>query len=152
MAKAEEITTFDAEVRRHVYDRVVSEGLPPTAAETAAALSRTPGEVLESFRRLSDAHVFVLQEGGEILMAAPFSAVPTPFVVKSGARSWYANCVWDALGIPAMLKCDAVVEASCGCCGTAMRFAVRGGALEEARGLAHFALPAARWWDNVVFT
>jgi hypothetical protein len=37
-------------------------------------------------------------------MANPFSAVPTPFLVRSGDRSWYGNCIWDALGIPAMLQ------------------------------------------------
>lgn len=145
--------TLDREVRRHVYERAAEDGRLPTAAETAAALSRTPEEVRASLQRLADARALVLQAGsGEVLMAAPFSAVPTPFVVRSGARSWYANCAWDALGIPAMLKLDAVVAASCGCCGTAMRLAVAGGALEDAGGVIHFALPAARWWDNVVFT
>ena len=153
MAEDQDAESFDREVRRHVYDRVINEGLPPSAAGTAAALGRSREAVRASLRRLAEAHVLVLQEGGgEVLMAAPFSAVPTPFVVRSRARKWYANCVWDALGIPAMLKCDARVEASCGCCGTAMRLSVRGGALEEAEGVAHFALPAARWWDDVVFT
>jgi hypothetical protein len=143
---------FDTEVRRHVYEHTMNEGLPPTAAETAAALSATAGEVRDSFRRLADAHVLVLQkEGGEVLMANPFSAVPTPFVVKAGGRSYYGNCVWDAMGIPAMLRRDAVIESSCGCCGAAMTLKVTGGALEAAPGVAHFAIPAAHWWDDIVF-
>lgn len=144
--------TFDHEVRRHVYDHAMREGLPPTIAETASALSVAPDDVRASFRRLADGHVLVLQRGsGEILMANPFSAVPTPFLVRAGDRSWYGNCIWDATGIPAMLNQDATIEASCGCCGTAMRLAVTDGSLEAAPGIVHFAIPAARWWDDIVF-
>ena len=147
-----EEAALDHEVRRCVYDRVMSEGLPPTIAETASALSTTPDNVEASFRRLADGHILVLQSGtGEILMANPFSAVPTPFLVRAGNRFWYGNCIWDAMGIPAMLKQDATIEASCGCCGTAMHLAVAGGSLEEASGIAHFAIPAAHWWDDIVF-
>lgn len=149
----EDDDALDKEVRRHVYEHTAREELPPAAAATAAALSVSPPEVKASFRRLAAAHVFHLQsEGDEILMAYPFSAVPTSFVVKSAGRSYYANCVWDALGIPVMLRQDARVEASCGCCGTAMNLGVVNGSLEEAEGVVHFALPAARWWDNIVFT
>lgn len=144
--------SFDGEVRRYVYEHAMQEGLPPTIAETASALEVTPDDVRASFRRLADGHVLVLQKGtGEILMANPFSAVPTPFLVREGDRSWYGNCIWDAMGIPAMLQQDAAIEASCGCCGTAMRVTVEGGALGEASGIAHFAIPAAHWWDDIVF-
>ena len=144
--------SFDRQVRYHVYDYVMREGLPPRIAETATALSRSLNEVKGSFQRLADAHMLVLQKGsGEILMANPFSAVPTPFPVKVGEHSYYGNCIWDAMGIPAMLKQDGVINASCGCCGTAMTLKITNGSLEEARGIAHFAIPAAHWWDDVVF-
>jgi hypothetical protein len=143
---------LDREVRHHVYDYVMREGLPPTTVETSAALARSPDQVRASFQRLADGHILVLQKGsGEILMANPFSAVPTPFLVKAGSRSYYGNCIWDAMGIPAMLKQDATIEASCGCCSTAMSLKVTNGSLEEARGLTHFAIPAAHWWDDIVF-
>lgn len=148
----EERTALDNEVRRHVYDWLMREGMTPTMADTASALSRTTAEVSASLQRLADDHVLVLQkEHGEILMASPFSAVPTPFLVKAGGRSYYGNCIWDALGIPAMLKQDALIEASCGCCSTAMNLAIAGGLLNEAHGIAHFAIPAAHWWDDIVF-
>ena len=144
--------TLDKELRRYVYDHVMREGLPPTAAQAASALSTTSDAVEASFQRLADAHILVLQEGsGEILMANPFSAVPTPFLVKGEGRSWYGNCIWDAMGIPAMLKRDVTIEASCGCCGTAMQLGVVDGSLGEAPGIAHFAIPAAHWWDDIVF-
>jgi len=143
---------FDREVCYHVYDSVMREGLLPTTTETADALSCSVDQVEESFQRLADAHMLVLQKGsGEILMANPFSAVPTSFAVTVGGRSYYANCIWDAMGIPAMLKVDGVIDASCGCCGTAMSLKITNGSLEPTRGMAHFAVPAAHWWDDIVF-
>ncbi len=145
-----ETSAFDSEVRCHVYAHVMREGLPPTLAETSSAMGRSPDEVRVSFQRLSVGHILVLQkESGEILMANPFSAVPTPFLVEVGERSYYGNCIWDAMGIPAMLQQDGVIKASCGCCGSAMTLAITNGSLAEARGVAHFAIPAAHWWDDI---
>ena len=152
MNAAQKKDSLDIEVRRYVYDYVMKEGLPPTAAETSAALSNSLPDIKASFQRLASDHILVLQKSnGEILMANPFSAVPTPFLVRAGDRSWFGNCIWDAMGIPAMLDQDAGINASCGCCGTAMELAVKNGSLEEASGLAHFAIPAAHWWDDIVF-
>lgn len=91
------------------------------------------------------------QESGEILMANPFSAVPTPFVVTTKAGSWYANCIWDGMGIAAMLKSDAGIETSCGCCGGAMRVEIPAECRDDDERVAHFAIRAARWWDDIVF-
>lgn len=152
MGAEQKRSAFDQAVRYYVYDYVMRAGSPPTIASASSALARPPAEVRESFQRLADAHILVLQPGtGEILMANPFSAVPTPFLVQAGGRSYYGNCIWDALGVPAMLKQDARIEASCGCCGRAMNLQITNGALEEARGVAHFAIPAAHWWDDIVF-
>ena len=145
-------TTFDQRVRHHVYDQTMTTAAPPTVAETAAALSTAPAEVQASFHRLADAHMLVLQrDTGEVLMANPFSAVPTPFLAEVDGRTFYGNCIWDVMGIPAMLKRDAIIHTSCGDCGTSMTLRVVNGSLEPATGIAHFAIPAAHWWDDIVF-
>ena len=84
-------------------------------------------------------------------MAEPFSAVPTGFEVNAGNRSWWGNCIWDALGIPAMLKVDARIYTACGCCNDAMALTVKNGRLLDKSGSIHFAVPARRWWEDVVF-
>ena len=145
--------TWDTQVRCHVYDYVMREGVPPSVAAVAAALQHSTEEVAAAFRRLADAHILVLQrDTGEILMANPFSAVPTPFQVHAGGRAFFGNCIWDALGIFAMLQQDGRLDTSCGCCGTAMQLTITRGALEPAAGIAHFGIPAAHWWDDIVFT
>jgi len=152
MDSEQENIAFDKIVRSKVYDYAMRNGLPPTITEISYSLSQPADEVRASLQRLADGHVLVLQQGsGEILMANPFSAVPTPFLVKVGGLTYYANCIWDAMGIPAILNQDAIIEASCGCCSTAMTLKVTSGTLDEERGVAHFAIPAAHWWDDIVF-
>lgn len=147
------LTDLDKKVRAFVYDYTMRDGLPPSLAQTAAALESAPQEIQASFQRLAEAHMLVLQkEAGEVLMANPFSAVPTPFLVRAGKQTYFGNCIWDAMGIPAMLKQDAVIQASCADCGTAMRLEIENGELKPSSGLVHFAIPAIHWWEDVVFT
>lgn len=143
---------FDLLVRQHIYEVTLGRGFPPALAEAAASLGVVEAEVLASFERLAAGHMLVLQpESREILMANPFSAVPTPFLVEMDAFSCYGNCIWDALGIPAMLKQNAHIRTACADCGTAMDLSVVDGRLQPAEGIIHFALPARQWWDDIVF-
>jgi hypothetical protein len=119
--------------------------MSPTVAETAAALSTIPVEIQASFQRLADAHMLVLQKDtGEVLMANPFSAVPTPFLAQLNGQNYYGNCIWDVMGISAMLKRYAFIQASCGDCRTSMTLRIVNGSLEPAVGIVHFAVPAAQ--------
>ena len=148
---------FNNRVRVRLYELFVESGRCPSKAEIAADLGRSDSDVADAFHELAAAHMLVLQPGsGEVLMANPLSAVPTPFVVETlsniGPRSWYGNCIWDALGVIAMMHSDGRVLASCGCCGDSMTVTVRRGQVAcEPTGLVHFALPAKKWWDDIVF-
>jgi hypothetical protein len=141
---------LDQRVRWVVYDVTMREGAPPLASRLATLLDMPLDDVRASLQRLASARMLVMQEG-EILMAGPFSAVPTPFRVTTPELSCYGNCIWDALGIAATLQSDAEVSTSCGDCGAAMHVAVRDGAV-AGEGLIHFALPARQWWQDLVFT
>src|SRR5262245_60822489 len=108
----------EQEVREYVYRATVESGRPPRSAEAAAALGVAAAEVLDAFQKLAARRLLALApESGEIVMAPPFSAFPTPFRVTAGGRSYFANCVWDSYGIAAALHADADVDASCACCG-----------------------------------
>jgi hypothetical protein len=105
-----------------------------------------------AYRRLAEGHVIVLQPGTtELWMANPLSARPTPFLVTTEHGRFYGNCVWDALGVAAMLDADARIDTDCADCGEAMVLEIVGGEL-AAEGVAHFAVPAAHWWDDIGFT
>ena len=144
---------LDTRVRLHLYDRFVADGRPPTTAGTASALGALDADIAASYRRLEEQRVIVLAPGTlNVWMANPLSATPTPFRVETERGSFWGNCIWDALGIPAMLGDDGRVATTCPDCGEAMELEVRGGELQPADGVAHFAVSAARWWDNIAFT
>jgi hypothetical protein len=144
---------LDARVRHHIYATVVDRGLPPTIDELAASTNTASDVIRASLQRLAAARVVVTQpESGEILMAPPFSAVPTPFQVHTARHASYANCAWDALGVPVMLREGARIVSACGCCGEALSLDASLDRPPAARAVIHFAVPARRWWDDIVFT
>ena len=139
-------------LRIAIYEQTIRAGTPPRVAELSRLLDRPTTEIRESLQRLADAHVIVLQQdSGEILMAAPWSAVPTAFLVKAGSYRAHGNCIWDALGILAALHVDGEIETSCADCGAVLPVRVRSEAV-EGDGLIHFALPVREWWNDIVFT
>ncbi len=143
---------LDRRVRRLVYDVALRRGVPPTVAATADGLSVSLQQTAASFQRLAAGRVLVLApDSGEILMANPFSAVPTPFLVEFTDYSCYGNCIWDAMGVVAMRGRDARIKTSCGDCGSPMEVQIVSQALQSPHGVAHYALPARRWWDDIVF-
>jgi hypothetical protein len=153
MAKTTGMTKADSSLRLVIYRFAIRKGHLPLVRELARTLSQSEDSVRAGFRRLAKAHVLVLHESSpEILRAAPFWGVPTAFRVQSGSRSWWASCIWDALGIPAMLHRDAQISTACGCCDSALMLSVRGGRLAKAQGVIHIAVPASRWYENIVFT
>lgn len=143
----------DGDVRMHLMERFLAEGRPPSVGESAVALDASEEDVAAAYRRLQEQRVIVLAPGTlDVWMAAPLSAVPTPFPVETERGTYYGNCIWDALGIPAMLGCEATIAASCADCGDPLPIRVRNGELRDGDGVAHFAVPAARWWDNIGHT
>jgi len=145
---------FDLAVRRVVYEHVVVHGRPPSVGEAASSLGRDEGEIASAYRRLHDAHAFVLFPGSlEIRFANPFCFEATPHRVTAAGRSWTGTCAWDALGIPAALHVDGHVDSECACCGERLALEVAGGELSRGEDiLVHFVVPARRWWDDIGFT
>jgi hypothetical protein len=143
----------DLGLRNATYGLVAELGRVPTAEEAARATGLGLDEVHARWRALHDAHVLVLEESsGEIRMANPFSGVPTPFQVSAGGRSWYANCAWDAFGICAALGVDGRIDTACPDCDEPITVEVRNGEPDDPRLVFHCLVPAARWWDDIVFT
>ena len=143
----------DLALRSLTYGLFVELGRAPAASEVADAGELTMVEVVSGWRRLHEQHAIVLNPAtAEIRMANPFSAVLTRYRVRADGRWWYANCAWDAFGICAALHADGRIECSCPDCGQALTIDVRGQRPDETSLLFHCLVPAARWWDDIVFT
>ena len=144
---------LEATLRRYIYDVTLATGAPPTIAALADASGQNADAVRAALTRLAAARIIVLQPvSGEILMTPPFSAVPTPFLVITAQHQSYANCAWDALGVPIMMRTSARVVTACACCGDAITLDVDADAPPPRTEIVHFAVAAAKWWNDVVFT
>ena len=139
-------------LRNTTYRLFVEFGRAPTVGEVASAENSTAELVQAAWRRLHDDHALVLDDGGELRMANPFSAVPTAYRVHAGGRWWYANCAWDAFGICAALHTDGDIETSCPDCGEVLAVAIRGQRPNDETMSFHCLVPASSWWEDIVFT
>ena len=147
--------TIDMElqsVRKTIYELIVKSGVAPSTQDIAEACAMPEPRVRKVVRELADAHVLVLQPDAIDLWAAPpFSAVPSRFKVRAQEGSWFAPCAWDAFGIPAALAADAEIEAACAETGEALHCGVRGGR-EFGNAVIHMLVPAAHFWDDIIYT
>lgn len=142
-------------LRAAIYRHIATNGTMPTRhALTELVGDDTHLDAL--LRRLHDDHMLVLDDRanrrGEIRMALPFAAEPTDFRVTTATGAWWANCAWDALAIPAALHTDATITATWSDTGDPIKLTVTGAQLDTTAGYIHFAIPARRWWDDIVHT
>lgn len=147
-----DVTEFDRDVRLYIYEHFLVSCNPPSVAESALMLGQSEDAIRAAYRRLHEGRSIVLKKGSDdILMASPLSAVQTRFRVTVKEKAYWANCIWDALGIPVMLDRDALITARCGDCDEPLYVRVEGGRV-SGEGLIHFGVPARHWWDDIEFT
>ncbi len=147
------VDAADIDLRNATYRAFVDLGRAPTVAEIATATGTSEAAVGEGWARLHEAHALVIDAAsGEIRMANPFAARPTPFRVDAAGRSWFANCGWDAFGIGAALHVDSTIHTRCPDCGDPIEIDVRDGEPTEADLVFHVLVPAVSWWNDIGFT
>ena len=145
---------LDTKVKLAIYEITAATGRVPDSTDVSRKIDIEESEVLGAFGRLHSKRLLLPEPGDptRIRMAPPFSGVPTSFPVEANGRKHFANCVWDAYGIAAALHCDAVSHASDGQTGEPLTLEVKNGQPVLKSYVAHFAVPAAHWWDDLVFT
>ena len=144
---------FDTQVKLAVYSHLAETGRRPSPGEVVKRIGSDVESVLEAYRRLCAQRVLVLEaDGSSIRMAPPFSGVPTQHVVEAGGVQYFANCAWDALGVPAALHKPGTVHSRCEQSGEPFRLNVSLHGPEPSDWLFHCLVPAAKWWDDIVFT
>ncbi|MBL8098267.1 MAG: hypothetical protein JNK81_03750 [Anaerolineales bacterium] len=141
------------QVRHFVYQNFADMTHPPSVGETANHFGITNKEATELYKELHNRHAFFLDlETLNVRMANPFSGIPTDFKVTANGKTYFANCAWDMLGIPAALHTDATIEAKFTESNQEVKLEVKNGKVSNGELLVHFPLPFSRWYDDLVFT
>ena len=132
---------IDLDLRNRTYAEFVRLGRAPRAEELGPR-----DEVLAGWRRLHEAHALVL-DGDEILMANPFSAVPTPYRVAGGrtvvVRQLRLGRVRDLRPPRRRRAGSSIATSSC---------EVRDCRPDDEALVFQVLVPAAHWWDDIVYT
>jgi DNA-binding transcriptional MocR family regulator len=148
------VSSLLTSIKLAIYDTFAKTGKAPTVSDVAKQLGLPHDEVQAAFDELHKQRLLVPEPGDatRIRMAPPFSGIETSFRVTVRDTVYFAPCAWDMLGIPAALHHDAVIHASDAHTGEPLTIVVRDGAPRPEPCAIHFAVPAAQWWNDIIYT
>ena len=145
---------FLTDVKLAIYRTFAETTHAPTVADIAQQLGAPVDDVQNAFGELHKKRLLVPEPGDltRIRMAPPFSGVPTSFKVIVGTKTYFAPCAWDSIGICAALHEDGMVRTNDAHTREPINVVVRDGSPKPTPCVIHFAVPAAHWWDDIVYT
>lgn len=122
-------------------------GHAPAACDLARISGQSEAELTHLLSALRRRDLIVLDTGGAVTAAYPFSAAPTPHRVMLGAAAApvHALCAIDALGAGGMLGTDAAIHSRCAHCGAAITIQTR----DRGRNLASVEPADAIVWSGI---
>lgn len=142
------------DLRLAVYRSFAETGRAPDTAGLATDFQVAVDDVVEGLRALAQERHVVLDSEDHIVMAHPFAAIPLGFSVMGATTLWWGGCAWDAFALPHLLpeQSPVLVATRCPACGRAHAWSVDTEAPPSGEQVAHFLVPAAHIWDDVVHT
>jgi hypothetical protein len=141
------------EIRAFVYEHFAATTHPPGVDETAAHFGIAHKQAVSAYEELHRRHALFLEPGThDVRMANPFSGVETSFRVHANNQTYFANCAWDALGIPAALHVEAQIEAACAQSAEPIHITISRQQVRGTEALVHFLVPFRDWYHDLPFT
>jgi hypothetical protein len=142
------------DVRVEVYASFARTGRAPGVDRLAARFSASTAEVEEALTALAAGRHLALGAEGSIAMAHPFSSVPLGFSVMGKGTLWWGGCAWDSFALPHLLpwEGEVLVATRCPACSRPHAWSVGTQSPPDGDQVAHFLVPAAHMWDDVVHT
>ena len=146
-------------VRKYIFEHFEEHTTAPVLEQIMRKFGLDRASAFKVLTDLQSArHIALLTGTQRILMAFPFSSIVTPFRVKVAGkeREYFANCAWDAVAIHVALGKEQWISSYCHHCSEDIKIH-----LKEQRAilqhsdnqpLVYLALPASKWWENIVFT
>jgi hypothetical protein len=144
----------DEAVRLAVYRGLAASGRMPATDGIAAHLSLSEAEVAEALEHLAAARHVVFDDEHRIVLAHPFATRSFGFSVMGGRTLWWGGCAWDAFAIPHLVPDEphALIATTCPACGRSHAWTISRTEEPDAAQVAHFLVPVAHVWDDVVHT
>ena len=114
----------ESQVSRRVLRAFLDRGGPIPVEDIAAAFRDTPAAAIHQALAALDHDDLLRVRDGQIDVAYPFTASPTPFVIRlPGGAERFACCATDALGIAPMIGQAVEIRSRCHHCQEPVEFA-----------------------------
>lgn len=141
----------DEDLRLTIYGAFAAEGRLPDHGLLARQAGLASAELTAALERLAEARHVALRDG-EVVMAHPFSTGPLGFSVMGRRTLWWGGCAWDSFALPHLLRDepDVLVATRCPGCDRPLSWVVGRDGPPPGSEVAHFLVPTARIWDDVV--
>jgi len=127
----------ETQLPRRILRAFVDRGGPIAVEEIVAASHDAPAEAIHQALVALDNDDLIRLRDGAIDIAYPFSAPPTPFIIRlPGGAERYACCAMDALGVAPMIGQRVEIRSRCHHCDVPLEFsATPHGPGREAEGI-----------------
>lgn len=151
--------SLQKKVRKYIFEHFEEHTTAPVLEQVMRrfALDRASAfKVLDDLQ--SARHIALLNGTQRILMAFPFSSIVTPFRVRVAGKEkeYFANCAWDAVAIHVALRKEQWISSYCHHCSEDIRIHLKDQRVisehSNNQPLVYLALPASKWWQNIVLT
>ena len=141
-------------LRLTIYHSFADDGRAPGPDALALQLGAPPSVIGAGLQELARQRHVVLDPQGRIVMAHPFAAIPLGFAVMGTTTLWWGGCAWDSFALPHLLPANApvLVATRCPACSHPLAWNVGTDTPPPGDQVAHFLVPAAHIWDDVVHT
>jgi hypothetical protein len=136
------------DLRLCIFESLARTGRMPDPAQ----LHAIAGEALPAALQTLAAQRHLALEGGEVVLAHPFATRSFGFSVMSATTLWWGGCAWDAFAIPHLVGSSVLVATRCPTCDRALAWVVDRETPPAGAEVAHFLVPVARMWDDVIHT
>jgi len=159
MSQSSTSESLQKNVRKYIFEHFEEHAIAPVLEQIMRkfGLDRTSAfNVLVDLQ--SARHIALLTGTQRILMAFPFSSLVTPFRVKVAGKDkeYFANCAWDAVAIHVALRKEQWISSYCHHCSEDIKIHLKDhmpiSKQSDAQPLVYLALPASKWWENILLT
>jgi hypothetical protein len=148
------VTPEGESARLMIYRSFADTGRAPLRRDVAEATGLDLAATDTAYRELARLRHLVLGRTGEVVLAHPFASSNFHFSVMGAQTLWWGGCAWDAFAIPHLVPTEAgaLVATTCPACRTPHAWTVTTADPPVGSQVAHFLVPTAHIWDDVVHT
>ena len=158
MSESNNSEKLQKNVRKYIFEHFEEHAVGPVLEQIMRKFGLDRSSAFRVLTDLQSArHIALLTGTQRILMAFPFSSIVTPFRVRVAGKDkeYFANCAWDAVAIHVALGNELWISSYCHHCSEDVKIHLKDQRVvsqSDNQPIVYLALPASRWWENILLT